>query len=45
MKRAGSYVRISKDRKGDKLGVERQEADCRALASEMGWEVVKSLHR
>ena len=37
--RAGIYVRISKDRRGDKLGVERQEADCRALAAEMGWEV------
>jgi len=40
MKRAGIYVRISKDRKGDMLGVTRQEGDCRALAAELGWEVV-----
>ncbi len=39
-RRAGIYARISKDRKGDKLGVERQEVDCRALAADMGWEVV-----
>jgi DNA invertase Pin-like site-specific DNA recombinase len=39
-RRAGIYARISKDRKGDKLGVERQEAECRKLAGEMGWDVV-----
>lgn len=39
MTRAGIYVRISKDRKGDMLGVARQEDDCRALAAELGWEV------
>ena len=39
-RRAGIYVRISKDRKGDLLGVTRQEDDCRALAAESGWEVV-----
>jgi len=40
MKRAGIYVRISKDRKGDMLGVTRQEDECRALAAEKGWEVI-----
>ncbi|HEX9497165.1 MAG TPA: hypothetical protein VF926_01955, partial [Mycobacterium sp.] len=29
--RAGIYVRISDDREGRGLGVERQEEDCRAL--------------
>lgn len=40
MKCAGIYVRISKDRKGDMLGVGRQEDACRAMAEEMGWEIV-----
>jgi DNA invertase Pin-like site-specific DNA recombinase len=39
--RAGIYVRISQDRDGSRLGVERQEQDCRALASRLGWEVRK----
>lgn len=34
------YVRISQDRSGEALGVERQEEDCRALAARLGWEVV-----
>lgn len=38
--RAAIYCRISKDRDGEALGVERQEADCRALAERLGWEVV-----
>jgi len=38
--RAAIYVRISKDRTGAGLGVERQEADCRELADRLGWEVV-----
>jgi site-specific DNA recombinase len=33
------YCRISRDREGAGLGVERQEADCRALADRLGWEV------
>lgn len=37
--RAGVYVRISKDREGLELGVQRQEQDCRALAEKRGWEV------
>ncbi|MQA05300.1 MAG: recombinase family protein [Streptosporangiales bacterium] len=34
------YCRISKDRAGAGLGVERQEADCRDLAARLGWDVV-----
>ncbi|GGM65006.1 serine recombinase [Longimycelium tulufanense] len=34
------YVRISQDREGAGLGVERQEADCRELANRLGWTVV-----
>ena len=37
--RAGVYVRLSKDREGLALGVERQEQDCRTLAERRGWEV------
>ena len=33
------YCRISRDREGAGLGVERQEADCRALAETLGWTV------
>ncbi|MFI7004267.1 recombinase family protein [Nocardia sp. NPDC050175] len=35
------YVRISKDKEGAGLGVERQRADCAKLAAELGWTVVK----
>ncbi|MFJ2300478.1 recombinase family protein [Oerskovia paurometabola] len=38
--RAALYVRISRDREGAGLGVERQEQDCRELADRIGWEVV-----
>jgi site-specific DNA recombinase len=38
--RAAIYVRISRDRIGAGLGVERQEADCRELAERMGYAVV-----
>lgn len=34
------YARISRDREGAGLGVERQETDCRALADRLGWNVV-----
>ena len=37
---AAIYVRISRDRAGGGLGVSRQEADCRALATRLGWGVV-----
>jgi DNA invertase Pin-like site-specific DNA recombinase len=39
--RAAIYARISKDREGAGLGVERQEADCRALASTLGARIVE----
>ena len=40
-KSAGIYVRISQDREGAGLGVERQEADCRALAQQLGCTVAE----
>lgn len=41
MTRAAIYVRISDDREGRALGVDRQEADCRALAARLGYEIVE----
>lgn len=38
--RAVIYCRISQDRTGAGLGVERQREDCEALAERNGWEVV-----
>lgn len=38
-RRAAVYVRISKDREGRELGVERQEQDCRKLAKRLDYEV------
>lgn len=40
-KRAVIYCRISEDREGRELGVQRQEDDCRALAERMGYTVVR----
>ncbi len=40
-KRALIYVRISEDREGAGLGIERQEHDCRELAGQLGWEVIE----
>src|SRR5213078_4676766 len=40
MGHAAIYCRISADREGRELGVERQEADCRALAERLGLHVV-----
>lgn len=37
--RAAIYCRISKDREGAGLGVQRQEQDCREVAQRLGWEV------
>jgi site-specific DNA recombinase len=34
---AGVYARISSDPRGERLGVERQVADCERLASDLGW--------
>jgi DNA invertase Pin-like site-specific DNA recombinase len=39
--RAAIYCRISQDRGGEKLGVERQEALCRDLADRKSWPVVE----
>lgn len=38
--RAAIYCRISSDPTGTALGVARQEADCRTLAAQRGWDVV-----
>jgi DNA invertase Pin-like site-specific DNA recombinase len=38
---AAIYVRISRDKVGAGLGVERQETDCRELAARLGWAVVE----
>jgi site-specific DNA recombinase len=38
--RAGLYCRISDDRAGGGLGVERQRKDCAKLATVLGWQVV-----
>ncbi|SDO72257.1 Site-specific DNA recombinase [Pedococcus dokdonensis] len=38
--RAAIYARISRDRAGERAGVEQQERECRALAERLGWEVV-----
>jgi DNA invertase Pin-like site-specific DNA recombinase len=40
-KAAAIYCRISSDRQGEGLGVERQEQLCRKLARERGWMVVE----
>jgi site-specific DNA recombinase len=39
--RAAIYCRISRDRQGDLLGVQRQEPPCRELCERLGWEVVE----
>lgn len=39
--RAVIYCRISQDRTGAHLGVERQQEDCEALAERNGWDVVE----
>ena len=38
---AGIYVRISQDRAGAGLGVERQEGECRELAERLGYAVAE----
>jgi site-specific DNA recombinase len=38
--RAAIYCRISDDREGTALGVERQREDCLAIARAKGWTVV-----
>ncbi|MCE9620997.1 MAG: recombinase family protein [Actinomycetia bacterium] len=41
-RRAAIYCRISQDRSDERLGVERQETECRALADRNGWEVIRT---
>ena len=41
MRQVGVYARISSDPEGTRLGVERQIADCEALAARRGWRVVE----
>jgi site-specific DNA recombinase len=43
-RQAAIYVRISEDKTGAGLGIERQEADCRALAGRLGWDVVEPIY-
>ena len=40
-RRAALYLRISSDPDGERAGVERQRADCEALARRNGWEIVE----
>jgi DNA invertase Pin-like site-specific DNA recombinase len=40
--RAVIYCRISQDRTGAGLGVDRQQQDCEALAERNGWDVVET---
>jgi DNA invertase Pin-like site-specific DNA recombinase len=40
-RRAAIYTRISLDKSGERLGVQRQLEDCTALAERLGWEVVE----
>jgi site-specific DNA recombinase len=42
VRRAAIYCRISQDRAGAGLGVERQREDCAALADRLGWNVVET---
>ncbi len=38
---AAIYARISQDREGLQLGVQRQEEDCAALAAAKGWSIAR----
>ncbi|MGH3767461.1 MAG: recombinase family protein [Pseudonocardiaceae bacterium] len=38
--KVGIYCRISRDRIGAGLGIERQQRDCRELANPLGWVMV-----
>lgn len=42
MRRAAIYCRISADREGRELGVERQQEDCQALATRIGCTVAET---
>jgi hypothetical protein len=38
--RTALYLRVSLDKSGEGLGIERQREDCRKLAEQRGWTVV-----
>ncbi len=38
---AAIYLRVSLDRTGEQLAVDRQREDCRAIAKQRGWDVVE----
>ena len=38
---AAVYLRVSLDRTGEHLAVDRQREDCRAIAKQRGWDVVE----
>jgi site-specific DNA recombinase len=40
MTKVVAYARISRDREGLELGVQRQLEDCRALAARKGWDII-----
>lgn len=42
MTRTAIYARISDDRSGERLGVERQKADCHKIAEARGWTVTEA---
>lgn len=42
MTRAALYLRISMDRTGEHLGVDRQREDCEEQAKALGWDVVET---
>jgi DNA invertase Pin-like site-specific DNA recombinase len=41
--RAAIYTRISLDKSGERLGVQRQLEDCRALAAQLGWTIADDI--
>lgn len=42
MTRAALYLRISQDKTGEHLGVDRQREDCIALAKQLDWEIAET---
>lgn len=42
MTRAALYLRISQDRTGEHLGVDRQQQDCIEVAERAGWEIAET---
>ena len=42
-RQGGFYLRVSLDKSGDGLGIERQREDCRRLAEQRGWTVTSEI--